>query len=280
MSITLIYNTYRKENKYMGVVNTLRNVITRTAYYQMSTTNKSFLEMHYYLRDKGIKNNKFFLILYDKDLAGVDPYDPNLSPIMKQKVLRECMSNYFYFIREICRIKDEGGAAGSGKRYKLHRGNLALNFGFICNWNMFVEFPRQHGKTISAVCYYLWLFNFGPTNSEMMFINKKYDDSKKNLERLKQMRDALPSYLQMKEAYGPDGKKIKVPDNTQIVQHPKNYNTIKTLPSAKNATSANGLGRGLTVPIIWYDEFAFIKYNKIIRICCNMFFNSWNILRI
>ena len=128
-----------------------------------------------------------------------------------------------------------------------------------------MEFPRQHGKTISAVCYYLWLFNFGTTNSEMMFINKKYDDSKKNLARLKDMRSALPSYLRMEEAYGPDGKKVKVPDNTQIVQHPTNFNTVKTLPSAKNATNANGLGRGLTVPIIWYDEFAFIKYNKIIR---------------
>ena len=130
---------------------------------------------------------------------------------------------------------------------------------------MFVEFPRQHGKTISAVCYYLWLFNFGTTNSEMMFINKKYDDSKKNLARLKDMRAALPSYLRMNEAFGPDGKKIKVPDNTQMIQHPKNFNSVKTLPSAKNITNANGLGRGLTVPIIWYDEFAFIKYNKIIR---------------
>lgn len=119
----------------MGIINNIRNVTTRTIYYQMSTTNTSFLEMHYYLRDKGIKNNKFFLILYDKDLAGVDPFDPNLTPIMKQKILRECMSNFWYFIREVVRIKDEGGAAGSGKRYKLHRGNLALNFGFICNWN-------------------------------------------------------------------------------------------------------------------------------------------------
>ena len=99
----------------------------------------------------------------------------------------------------------------------------------------------------------------------MMFINKKYDDSKKNLERLKDMRAALPSYLQMIDAYGPDGKKIKNKYNTQIAEHPTNGNTIRTLPSAKNETSANGLGRGLTVPFIWYDEFAFIKYNNIIR---------------
>ena len=28
-------------------------------YYQMSTNNKSFLNMHYYLKSIGIKNNKF-----------------------------------------------------------------------------------------------------------------------------------------------------------------------------------------------------------------------------
>ena len=46
-----------------------------TVFYQMNTENKSFLEMHYYLKARGIKNNKFHLLLYDKDLAGVDPYD-------------------------------------------------------------------------------------------------------------------------------------------------------------------------------------------------------------
>ena len=71
-----------------------QNQVQRRVYYQMSTANKSFLEMHYFLKDKGLKNNKFMLVLIDRDLAGVDPYDKNLSTLMKQKVLRECMSNY------------------------------------------------------------------------------------------------------------------------------------------------------------------------------------------
>ena len=155
------------------------------------------------------------------------------------------------FIRECIRIKDEGGAVGSGKRYNLHRGNLALNFGLLCNWNLFVEFPRQHGKTISAVCYYLWLFNFGTTNSNFMFINKKFDDSKLNLKRLHDMRENLPSYLRMDQAYDKQGKRIRVPDNTMELQHPTNGNKIGTLPAAKNKVAANNLGRGLTVPFIW-----------------------------
>ena len=43
-----------------------QNSITTTVYSQLSTTNQSFLDMHYFLRAKGIKNNEFFLFLYDK----------------------------------------------------------------------------------------------------------------------------------------------------------------------------------------------------------------------
>ena len=33
-----------------------------TVFYQMNTLNQSFLDMHYYLKAKGIKNNKFHLL--------------------------------------------------------------------------------------------------------------------------------------------------------------------------------------------------------------------------
>lgn len=235
-----------------------------TAYYHMSTTNQSFLDMHYYLKQTGRQNNKFFLVIYDPDLIGVDPRDPNLNTVMKRKILRECIINFWYFIREVVRIPDQGGAVGGGARYKLHRGNLALNFGFLLNWNMFVEFPRQHGKTISAVVWYLWVFNFGTTNSEMMFMNKKHDDSKMNLRRLKDIRDALPSYLQMKEMVMPDGKIKKASNNVESTTNIINNNKVTTKAGARNAALANGLGRGCTMPIHWYDEYAFILYNDVI----------------
>lgn len=235
-----------------------------TVYYHMSTTNQSFLDMHYYLKQTGRQNNKFFLVIYDPDLIGVDPRDPNLNTLMKKKILRECIINFWYFIREVVRIPDQGGAVGGGARYKLHRGNLALNFGFLLNWNMFVEFPRQHGKTISAVVWYLWVFNFGTTNSEMMFMNKKHDDSKMNLRRLKDIRDTLPSYLQMKEMMGPDGKIKKASNNVESTTNIINNNKITTKAGARNSAGANGLGRGCTMPIHWYDEYAFILYNDVI----------------
>ena len=59
-----------------------------------------------YSQDSGIKNNKYMLTLLDKDLAYIDPHDPNLNTFMKSKVLRECKSNFWYFVREVVRIPD------------------------------------------------------------------------------------------------------------------------------------------------------------------------------
>ncbi len=46
----------------------------------------------------------------------------------------------------------------------------------ILNFNIFLELPRQQGKTVSALCRYLWVFNFGTTNSEMAFMNQEVLD--------------------------------------------------------------------------------------------------------
>lgn len=70
-------------------------VFQQKGYIQLETTNQSFIDMHYFLKRTGRKNNDFFLILYDAGLAGIDPKDPNLHPLMKQRVLRECCCNYW-----------------------------------------------------------------------------------------------------------------------------------------------------------------------------------------
>lgn len=66
-----------------------------TVYSQKTTKNKSFLDMHHYLKSIGIKNNEFMLALLDPDLDGIDPHDPTLNVFYKQKILRECISNYW-----------------------------------------------------------------------------------------------------------------------------------------------------------------------------------------
>ena len=238
-------------------------MIPQTVYIQYETTNQSFLNMHYYLKQVGIKNNEFFLVLYDSGLAGIDPRDPNLPGYMKQRVLRECCANYWYFLREVVRIPSTGAGA-AGVRYTLNRGNLAYNFLAILNYNVFLELPRQFGKTTAALCRYLWCYNFGTSNSEIAFFHKDHSGSKDNLKKLKDIRDALPSYLQMSTTTGLDGKKLKVPNTIVTMQHPINNNKIITFPSARSKDAADRLGRGATMPAEYYDEFAFMPYNQIV----------------
>lgn len=237
----------------------------RPVYYQVSTTNKSFLNMSYYLQDTGHIYNKFMLALIDPDLAHVNPHDPNLPFQLKVKVTRECATNYWYFLRECVRIPDSGGSAGGGISYVLNRANLALNFCLVNNINVFLEQPRQTGKTISTICWYLWLFNWGTSNSEIVFLHKKHEESKLNLQRLRDIRATLPSYLQMDKLYDPEtGKQIRTPNRVETIQHPFNMNRIKTTPAARNRVTAANLLRGRTIPLIWADEYAFILYNHII----------------
>lgn len=232
--------------------------------YQMSTTNQSFLDMHYYLKERGIKNNAFFLAIFDTDLIGVNPRDPRLPFEMKKKILAECFRNFWYFIREVVRIPVQGGTVGDGIPYKLSRGNLALNWACVNNINFFLELPRQHGKTISVCVWYLWLFNFGTTNSEIAFFNKKHEDSKLNLRRIKDIREALPDYLRMDSNIGFNGQKLKAKNNAESLEHISNGNKIVTKAGARNKAGADGLGRGCTLPNLWFDEYAFILYNSII----------------
>ena len=128
-----------------------------------------------------------------------------------------------------------------------------MNFLFTLNYNMYVELPRQFGKTVAALCRYLWIFNFGTSNSEIMFVHKDHSGSKGNLKELKEIRDALPSYLQMSSAVDMNGKKLKVPNTIVAMQHPLNNNKITTFASARSKDAADKLGRGCTMPIQHYD---------------------------
>ena len=232
----------------------------RKIWIHKSTRNKSFLDMHHYLKSIGIKHNEFMLALIDPDLDGIDPHDPNLNLYYKQKVFRECLCNYWYFIREVVRIP----APGVPMLYKLHRGNLALNFLMILNLNVFAEFPRQQGKTVSAAIRYLYLYNFGTTNAKFAFLHKNMQGSKDNLQTLKDIRDLLPPYLVLKERTSYDGKIDKGKDSVTQLLNPHNNNLINTYAAATNRARAASLLRGKTLTFIWYDEYGFMPYNDIV----------------
>lgn len=254
---------YRNNIPTPGTINHTYNAPKpiRTIYLQKTTKNKSFLDMYHYLQSIGIKNCGFMLTLIDPDLDGIDPHDPSLNMYYKQKVFRECLCNYWYFIREVVRLPSSGAKP---VMYELTRGNLALNFCQCLNFNIFFELPRQRGKTVSAAIRYLYIYNFGTTNSKMAFLHKNNDGAKDNLQTIKDIRDLLPPYLIMKERVLPDGKIDRGKNNTNEITNPYNNNNIKTFASATNKARAASLLRGKTLTIMWYDEYAFLPFNDTI----------------
>jgi len=229
--------------------------------YDVDTRNISFLQTAMDLRQLGIKNNMFFLKLYDMSLRGVDPYSPFLTDEQIFRIINECLVNPWYFLREVCLIPDQGG---TGIPYQLNRANLAATWCFLNGIDLYEVIPRQIGKTQSALAIIDWSFLFGTTNSEMMFLNKRQEDANDNLLRMKKQRDLLPKYLQFKVVYNDEGKKVEGDDNVKSLSNPTNNNKIIAKPSARSVEGAEGIGRGSTQPIQYCDEVEFTLFIKTI----------------
>jgi len=206
-----------------------------------TTDNISFKRMYKILKSLGIKNNKFFLKLYDKTLQGVNPRDEaNLTKEQKIRILAEIKRNPWYFLREVVVLN----VAGGKKRYELHRGNLAISWCMFNNLNSISLLPRQHGKTVSTITNYEWFYRFGTSNSNMLFMHKDFGGSKNNLKILKDIDENLPSYLKAK-----DKKDI---DNLEYIANVTTGNTIRALSSATSASESDKRGRKIYCVSIVY----------------------------
>lgn len=117
-------------------------------YTHSETKNLSFIKTAILLKRVGIENYDFMLKLYDKDLLYIDPFDDEISLEDMGKVVTEISRNYYYYLREIARIPEEGAdtSIGGGTPFILHRGNLAQAWAFENNISHLLELPRQFGK--------------------------------------------------------------------------------------------------------------------------------------
>lgn len=223
----------------------------RPYYADFGTNNKSFTKVSAHLAEKGIKNNAFMLALYDLDLVGVDPHREDLPEEIQARILVEITRNPFYFIREVVRIPVPGGWVP----YELHLGNLFLTWAMVSNLNCYLLLPRQNYKTVSACAIYLWQYGFSTTNSHMLFFNKELKDSQNNLKRVKDIQDNLPNWLR-ENVLDHDSDRNAI----EYIYSENRKNRIDPKAAGTSTEHADKLGRGNTVPSVWYDEIAFMKF--------------------
>lgn len=105
----------------------------------LQTTNESFLRTAELFRLQGIKNYGFILQLNNPLLIGVDPYDENLTEDQKVMIMNECKNNFWYFLREICRLRPD-------MKFKANRGNVSFMWNYLNHITTYMIMPRQQGK--------------------------------------------------------------------------------------------------------------------------------------
>lgn len=238
----------------------------RKAKPDFGTKNESFVQVFKDLKRLGVKRNTFHLALFDDELRGVDPYSPILPLEVKIRIQLECIINPWYWLREICRIPQDGKpiVVGGGSPFLLDRNSVATWYLFLNGIDHYASKPRQCGKTQDALAKFNYAYHFGSAASTMLFFNKDAGMSRTNLYRLKCQRDMMPTYLQMRIGFGEDGKLVKETDNVTTMRNPINMNIIKTQPKANSSDMATKLGRGDTASLHYYDEFDFEPFNTTI----------------
>ena len=235
--------------------------------YDFKTKNKSFLKLARDLKTLGVHNFYFMLELNDISLINVDPFAVDehghtlLSKDQIMRIMAECAVNPWYFLREISRIPDQGGTSIP---YLANRGNIAQAWCIYHGIDSWLSLPRQRGKTQSALAFQVWMYIFGTTNSTFIQVNKDGDNAKENLRRMNTQINLLPEYLQCKSIPLEDGKVVKAKENATLLGNPINNNKVITKSKATSYETALSLARGLTAPILHFDESEFTNHIKTI----------------
>lgn len=211
------------------------------------TTNTSFLRMAAVYKNMGIKNHAFLLQLHNRDLQGIDPFDPNLSKSDIMAIAAECKRNLFYFIREVVRTPDS--KPDFPVTFKANRGNIALYWLFLNHIMTILIQIRQTGKSLSSDVLVTWLMNLRCYRTQINLLTKDDTLRAANLERLKKLELELPWYLKARAKMDPaNTEEIKI---SALLNHYQGH-----LPN-KSPKMADLVGRGLTSPIFLVDEAAF-----------------------
>lgn len=230
-----------------------------------SSSNVSAIKMAILLESMGVSNYYFMLKLLDKDLQGVDPYDPDLSDELRFKIFLECSRNRWYFYREVFRVVENGASTGvgGGSPFIFNRGNLAYLWAMEMNLCTYLIMPRQTGKTWAAIADDTWTYHF-VRGSTLLHFNKNQKDSNDNLRRIQQAIQMLPMWMQHSNLDNLEGSEKRTVRNNEKTMRNTIGSTIEAMASAGNESKADAIARGRTSSKIWYDEMAFIFFNETI----------------
>jgi hypothetical protein len=129
---------------------------------------------------------------------------------------------------------------------------------------------RSYGYDI--VCIYLKIYGGALADlshsyqftrgCSVLHFNKLQTDSNDNIARMKSLISLLPEYLQhSSEDNLTSSDKRKIKNNEKMIKNIIGSSMI-AMASASNETKADAMARGKTAQKLWFDEIAFLFFNK------------------
>lgn len=219
----------------------------------LTTKNVSFLKTAEVFKNMGIKNCYFHLQLNNPALVGVDPHDPNLTDDQRLMVLQEMSENFWYFLREVCRLS-------GGVQFRGNRANISFAWCWLNHLTSILIMPRQQGKTVTAQVISFWLTYISGRAYTTHLITLKDDNRQQFVDAVKGIRSSIPSWMtnviyRDKDAgnslsYAAFGEKSK---NKLVI----------SVPQIGKEAACN-VGRGLTTESRFFDEPSYIKWMEAI----------------
>lgn len=154
-----------------------------------STKNQSFLDTHEELKEQGIKNNDFMLLLLDEDLKGVDLDQVSSGKNSKLfgKVQKECVANPWYYFREVLKLPIDGGGE---IMFPLDQGLLAQIYVILNGQSCWVTRFRQSLKTFTGAAILDYFARYHHKSSSII---DRDLESCRNIRRKMTAHDNLPS---------------------------------------------------------------------------------------
>lgn len=219
-------------------------------YYDFGCKNESFLLTAKELQALGIKNYYFMLRIDNPRVADIDPFNPNITEQEVKALMLEYQKNIWMFARTAVRLRTDAGILPFG----LHRGLAAAIWCFERNQDFCLNEPRQTWKTSGTLstCI-LWPFQLS-RNLKVHFFGKETENTKRNLGTLKDDIDLLPEWLQFKRYLNDEGKIKKARQSSEILENSMFHNSVQIHPKPSSLSHAQGMGRGGTGAILYFDE--------------------------
>ena len=218
--------------------------LKQKAFIHYSTRNKSAIYMAKVLKKMGIKNNKFHLALTQRELENVDPYDPNLSEEIRERIVYECKINPWYYFREVIKVSSQG--ADNGVPFEFNRANLALIWLTYLCIDVMLVIPRQCGKTTCVQSIVSHLMYIAGRSYTIGHFAKDQSLVQQNVIRLKEIRDSIPGYMVFKS--------IRDVDNKEGLDYKALKTAFKTFVAQTDRRAAARQARGESLSLTHHDE--------------------------